>query len=494
MATESNVRSDPRGTPPRSRLDAYFHISERGSTIEREIRGGLDTFFTMAYIVVLNPLILGGAQDVNDQSLPLGALTTSTCLVAAVMTLLMGVYGRYPFAIAAGLGLNAVVAFQLAAVMSWPAAMGIVVLEGLVITLLVLTGLREWVMNIIPLGLKQSISVGIGLFIAFIGFVDAGFVRRIPDVANTTVPVQLGVGNRLIGWPTVVFAFGLLLTIALMVRRVRAAILLGIVITAIFAIILNAIVDVGPRVDAAGNVNPSGWALTVPSVPDGIVGSPDFGLLGAFSLGGSFAQVGVIVAVLFIFTLMLSDFFDTMGTVIGVANEGGLVDREGRLPGVGRVLLVDSVAAAAGGAASASSNTTYIESAAGVGEGARTGLASVITALGFVVALFLTPLVEVIPQEAAAPALVVVGFLLMRQVADIDWGDLEIAIPAFLTIVLMPFTFSITNGIGAGFLVYVLIKAFRGRWREPGLFLWIIAFLFLIYFAIDPVERLLGVK
>jgi adenine/guanine/hypoxanthine permease len=493
MTTESNVRSDPRGTPPRSGLDAFFHISERGSTIEREIRGGLATFFTMAYIVVLNPLILGSAQDVDDQRLPLGALTTSTCLVAAVMTLLMGVYGRYPFAIAAGLGLNAVVAFQLAAVMSWPAAMGIVVLEGLVITLLVLTGLREWVMHIIPLALKQSISVGIGLFIAFIGFVDAGFVRRIPDAANTTVPVQLGVGNRLIGWPTVVFVFGLLLTIALMVRRVRAAILLGIVVTAIFAIALNAIVDVGPRIDAAGNVNPAGWALTVPSVPEGIVGSPDFSLLGAFSLGGSFAQVGVIVAVLFIFTLMLSDFFDTMGTVIGVAGQGGLLDREGRLPGVGRVLLVDSVAAAAGGAASASSNTTYIESAAGVGEGARTGLASVITALLFLVALFLTPLVEVVPLEAAAPALVVVGFLLMRQVADIDWGDLDVAIPAFLTIVLMPFTFSITNGIGAGFVAYVLIKAFRGRWREPGLLLWIIAFLFVIYFAIDPVQRLLGV-
>jgi AGZA family xanthine/uracil permease-like MFS transporter len=493
MTTESNVRSDPRGTPPRSGLDAYFHISERGSTVERELRGGLATFFTMAYIVVLNPLILGGAQDVNDQRLPIGALTTSTCLVAAAMTLLMGVYGRYPFAIAAGLGLNAVVAFQLAAEMTWPAAMGIVVLEGLVITLLVLTGLREWVMNVIPLALKQSISVGIGLFIAFIGFVDAGFVRRIPDAANTTVPVQLGVGNRLIGWPTVVFAFGLLLTIALMVRRVRAAILLGIVGTAIFAIALNAIVDVGPRVDAAGNVNPSGWALTVPSVPEGIVGTPDFSLLGAFSLGGSFAQVGVIVAVLFIFTLMLSDFFDTMGTVIGVAGQGRLLDRDGRLPGVGRVLLVDSVAAAAGGAASASSNTTYIESAAGVGEGARTGLASVITALLFLVALFLTPLVEVIPQEAAAPALVVVGFLLMRQVADIDWGDAEIAIPAFLTIVLMPFTFSITNGIGAGFVAYVLIKAFLGRWREPGLLLWIIAFLFLIYFAIDPVQRLLGV-
>jgi AGZA family xanthine/uracil permease-like MFS transporter len=453
MTTESNVRSDPRGTPPRSGLDAFFHISERGSTVEREIRGGLATFFTMAYIVVLNPLILGGAQDVDGQRLNLGALTTSTCLVAAAMTLLMGVYGRYPFAIAAGLGLNAVVAFQLAGVMSWPAAMGIVVLEGLLITLLVLTGLREWVMNVIPLALKQSISVGIGLFIAFIGFVDAGFVRRIPDVANTTVPVQLGVGNRLIGWPTVVFVFGLLLTIALMVRRMRAAILLGIVITAIFAIILNAIVDVGPRIDAAGNVNPAGWALTVPSVPEGIVGSPDFSLLGAFSLGGSFAQVGIIVAVLFIFTLMLSDFFDTMGTVIGVAGQGGLLDREGRLPGVGRV----------------------------------------ITALGFVVALFLTPLVEVVPQEAAAPALVVVGFLLMRQVADIDWGDLDVAIPAFLTIVLMPFTFSITNGIGAGFIAYVLIKAVRGRWREPGLLLWIIAILFVIYFAIDPVQRLLGV-
>ncbi len=372
--------------------------------------------------------------------------------------------------------------------------MGVVVIEGLVITLLVLTGLRQWVMEAIPLALKQSISVGIGLFIAFIGFVDAGFVRRIPDAANTPVPVQLGVGNRLIGWPTLVFVVGLLLTVLLVARRVRGAILLGIVITAVFAIVLNWIVDVGPRVDAAGNVNPSGWALTVPSFPDSLVSSPDFGLLGAFSLGGSFAQVGVVLAVLFIFTLMLSDFFDTMGTVIGVGNEAGLLDRDGRLPGVGQVLLVDSVAAAAGGAASCSSNTTYVESAAGVGEGARTGLASVVTGLLFLVALFLTPLVEVVPQEAATAALVVVGFLLMRQVADIAWDDPEIAIPAFLTIVLMPFSFSITNGIGAGFIAYVAIKAFRGRWREPGLLLWIIALAFVVYFAIDPIERLLGVS
>jgi AGZA family xanthine/uracil permease-like MFS transporter len=224
-----------------------------------------------------------------------------------------------------------------------------------------------------------------------------------------------------------------------------------------------------------------------------VVGSPDFGLLGHFSLGGGFAAVGVTVAALFVFTLMLSDFFDTMGTVIGVANEGGLLDRDGRLPGIGNVLLVDSLAAAAGGAASCSSNTTYIESAAGVGEGARTGLASVVTALLFVVALFLTPLVEVVPYEAASPVLVVVGFLLMVQVRDIPWGDLDLALPAFLTIVLMPFTFSITNGIGAGFITYVVIKAVKGRWSEPGPLMWVIALAFVVYFAIDPIERLLGI-
>jgi adenine/guanine/hypoxanthine permease len=490
MATQSDTPVERR---PSSRLDAYFHISERGSTVEREIRGGFATFFTMAYIVVLNPLILGGAKDAGGHQLDLGQLTTATALVAAVMTLLMGIWGRYPFAIAAGLGLNAVVAFQLASQMSWPDAMGLVVLEGLLITLLVATGLRHAVMDAIPLALKQSISVGIGLFIAFIGLVDAGFVRRIPDAANTPVPVQLGIGNRLAGWPTLVFCVGLLLTVVLVARRVRGAILLSIIATTIFAIIVNAIADVPPRVDAAGKVTPTGWGLTVPRLPDSLVGSPDFGLLGHFSLGGGFAAAGVLVAALFVFTLMLSDFFDTMGTVIGVGNEGGLLDRDGRLPGVGNVLLVDSLAAAAGGAASCSSNTTYIESAAGVGEGARTGLASVVTALLFVIALFLTPLVEVVPYEAASPVLVVVGFLLMVQVRDIPWGDVDLALPAFLTIVLMPFSFSITNGIGAGFITYVAIKAVRGRWREPGLLLWGIALAFLVYFAIDPIEQLLGI-
>ncbi|MDQ4098600.1 MAG: NCS2 family permease, partial [Actinomycetota bacterium] len=264
--------------------------------------------------------------------------------------------------------------------------------------------------------------------------------------------------------------------------------------TTAFAIALNAIVDVSAQIGPDGAVNPRGWGLNVPRIPDEVVSTPDFGLLGAFSLGGSVGAVGVISTVLLVFTLMLADFFDTMGTVVGIGREANLLDAKGRLPGIKRVLLVDSVAAAAGGASSASSNTSYIESAAGVAEGARTGLANLVTGGLFLGALFLSPLVAVVPYEAASPALVVVGFLLMTQVRDIPWDDIELAIPAFLTIILMPFTFSITNGIGAGFVSLVVIKAFRGRAREVHWLLWVVAVLFVIYFAIDPVERLLGVS
>ena len=468
-------------------LDRFFRISERDSTVQRELRGGLATFFTMAYIVVLNPIILTSGKDHGGKQLAFAAVTTGTALVACVMTILMGVVGRYPFALAAGLGLNGVIAFQLAPKMSWPDAMGLVVMEGLVITLLVVTGLRELVLNAIPLALKQAISVGIGLFIAFIGFVDAGFVRK---PAGGPVPVELGIGGTLHGWPTVVFAVGLLLTAVLVARRVRGGILISIIATTIFAIILNAIVDVPP---SNGGKNPLAWGLNEPKLPQHIVASPDFSLLGHFSLFGGFVKLGIVAAILAVFTLMLADFFDTMGTVVGVGNEAGLLDEEGRLPGVGNVLLVDSIAAVAGGAASVSSNTTYIESAAGVGEGARTGLASVVTGALFLVAIFLTPLVEVVPYEAASPVLVVVGFLLMTQVKGIPWDDYDIAIPAFLTIVLMPFTYSITNGIGAGFISYVAIKAARGRGREVSPLLWVVAALFVVYFAIDPIQSWLGV-
>ena len=474
-------------------LVEWFEVEERGSTVRTELRGGLATFFTMAYIVVLNPIVLAGAADVSGRHLDLGQVASSTALVAAVMTILMGVAGRYPFAVAAGLGLNGVVAFQLASRMSWPAAMGVVVLEGLAITALVLTGIRQSVFDAVPMALKNAIAVGIGLFIAFIGFVDAGFVRRVPDAASSPVPVELGVGGRLVGWPTVVFVVGLLVTIVLVVRRVRAAILLSIVATTIFAIVLNAIVDVPAQIVPGQPYHPRGWSLNVPALPHTLLSTPDFGLLGHFSLGGPFAAVGVVSTILLVFTLMLADFFDTMGTVVGVGAQGGLLDDEGRLPGVGPVLLVDSLAAAAGGAASASSNTTYIESAAGVGDGARTGLASLVTGVLFLGALFLTPLVSVVPYEAASPALVVVGFLLMTNVKDIPWDDYAVAIPAFLTIVLMPFTFSITNGIGAGFVSYAVIKLVGGRAREVHPLLWVVAAMFVVYFGIEVVERLTGV-
>lgn len=468
--------------PAGSGVDRFFKISERGSTFGREIRGGFATFFTMAYILVLNPIILGSAKDKFGHQLDAGQLVTVTALVACVMTVVMGVGGNLPLAIAAGLGLNAVVAFQIAPLMSWADAMGLVVIEGVLICVLVLTGLREAIMNVIPQQLKQAIGVGIGLFIAFIGFVDAGFVSRVPDAADTTVPVQLGAVGRLTGWPVLVFCLGVLLTIALLARKVKGAILISIVTMTVVAIAVNAAADV-----------PS-WGLTTPKAPDEVVAAPDFGLVGAFSLFGGFGEAGALTVILLVFTLILSDFFDTMGTIVGISAEAGLLDENGKVPGIGRVLFIDGAAAVAGGVASGSSNTAYIESAAGVGEGARTGFANLVTGGLFGLALFLTPLLTIVPLQAAAPALIAVGFLMMTHVKHIDWDRYEIAIPAFLTIATMPFTYSITDGIGAGFLSYVLIKTVLGKAREVHWLLWGVSALFLVYFAIDPVEQVLGVR
>ncbi|MET7293226.1 NCS2 family permease [Streptomyces griseoloalbus] len=480
MKTMTTGPADP--APPRSggTLDRYFRISERGSTYGREIRGGFATFFTMAYILVLNPIILGSTEDKFGDKLDPAQLATATTLVAAVMTLIMGVAGNLPLALAAGLGLNAVVAFQIAPLMSWDDAMGLVVLEGLLICVLVLTGLREAVMHAIPQPLKQAISVGIGMFIAFIGFVDSGFVTRIPDAAGTTVPVQLGTGS-LTGWPMLVFCLGVLLTVVLMARKVRGAILISIVAMTVLAVVINELADV------------KSWGLTAPELPDKPVAAPDFGLLGQFDLLGSFGQISVLTVVLLIFTLILSDFFDTMGTVVGVTAEAGLLDERGQVPGLGRVLLIDSAAAVAGGASSSSSATTYIESAAGVGEGARTGFANLVTGGLFALALFFTPVLTIVPMQAASPALIAVGFLMMTQVRHIDWNRYDLAVPAFLTIVVMPFTYSISNGIGAGFISYVVIKACLGKAREVHWLLWGTAALFLAYFAIEPVKQLLGI-
>ena len=482
--------SPPAGPRPRSGFDRYFEISARGSTLGRELRGGLATFFTMAYIVVLNPLILGGAVDGDGRRLAVPALAAATALVAGVTTLLMGVVGRFPLALAAGLGVNALVAYEIAPEMTWADAMGLVLIEGVLIAILVLTGLRTAVFRAVPTQLKSAIGVGIGLFLTIIGLVDAGFVRRVPDAARTTVPVGLGIGGKLVSWPALVFVVGLLLTLVLLVRRVRGAILIGILSSTVLAIIVEAIANVGPSV-VDGRPNPHGWALNVPKLPATVVDVPDLSLLGHFDVLGSWGRAGVLVALMFVFTLMITDFFDTMGTMVAVGQEGGLLDRGGMPPRTREILLVDSIAAAAGGAASTSSNTSYIESAAGVAEGARTGAANLVTGGLFLLAMFLAPLVVVVPFEAASTALVVVGFLMMTAVRTIDWSDYEIGIPAFLTIVLMPFSYSISNGIGAGVVTFVLIKAVNGRARTVHPLLYGVAALFVLYFLRGPIESVI---
>ena len=480
----------------RTGLDRFFSISERGSTLVREMRGGLVTFVTMVYIVVLNPLIIGTVPDKNGQLLGGGhipnisAIAAVTALVAAVMTLTMGIVGRYPFALATGLGLNAFVAFQVASKMSWPDAMGLVVLEGAVITVLVLTGFRVAVFHAIPAALKSAIAAGIGLFIALIGFVDAGFVR-----AGAGTPVDIGINGHLNGWPTFVFVFGAFLIAVLYARKVKGAILIGVVAATVLAVILEAALDIGPQTDATGKVvNPEGWALNVPSFSGKHFGAPDFSVFGNVSLFGGFSATGIISATILVFSLVLSDFFDVMGTTIGLASEAHLLRKDGTLPRIQEVLLVDGVAAMAGGVAGASSATTYVESAAGIGDGARTGLASIVTGLLFVVTIFLSPLAQFVPSEAAAPALVIVGVLMIAQVRNIDFSDFTVALPAFLTMVLMPFTYSITNGVGAGFITYVVLRAAVGRARDVHPLMWAISAAFAIYFAIDPLRHLFNIS
>ncbi|WP_413808861.1 NCS2 family permease [Streptomyces sp. OE57] len=472
-------------TPPANGIDKFFKISERGSSISREIRGGLATFFAMAYIVVLNPIILGAGTDKFGHQLNNGQLVTATALIAGLTTLLMGIIGNVPIALAAGLGINAVVSLQLAPKMSWPDAMGMVVLAGLVLMILVASGLRQRVMDAIPSGLRRAIAIGIGLFIALIGLVDSGFVSRNPDSAHTTVPLGLGVAGRLQGWPVLVFVAGLALTFILIVRKTRGAILIGIVTMTVVAIVINSLAQIP---DAQ-------WGLTIPSVPEKVVDTPDFGLVGDVSLFGGFHEVGLLTGCLFVFTVLLSGFFDAMGTIIGVGEEAGLTDERGQLPGMGRILMMDGVAVAGGGFGSASANTCFVESTAGVGEGARTGLANVVTGALFLLALVFTPLAKVVPSQAATPALVVVGFLIMAaNVKEIDWSDSTIAIPAFLTMISMPFTYSITNGIGLGVLSFLLLRIATRRTREIPWLLGAVGLCFLVYFLLNPIEQALGVS
>jgi adenine/guanine/hypoxanthine permease len=431
-----------------ARLDRYFEISGRGSTIATEVRAGAATFLTMAYILFVNPQILGSVAG-GGTKLPFDQVLTVTALIAGVATLAMGIYGRYPFALAAGLGINAFVAFSLVGAehLSWPDAMGVIVAEGVIISALVLVGFREAVINAIPHDLKLAIAIGIGLFITIIGLVDAGVVIKGGGTVVSLAP-------QLDTWPIAIFVAGLFGTYAMVSRRIRGALLFGIIATTILATVVNEIKD--QKVFANGSAT---W-------PDKIVDTPHFGLVGDFSLH-FISALGFWSALAVVLSVLLSDFFDTAGTVLGLGRRAGLVTSEGRLPGMRRVLLVDSLAAAAGGAASASSNTTFIESSAGIGEGGRTGLASVVTGLLFLCCLFLSPLAGIIPAAATAPVLVIVGAMMFELVRHIEWREPGIALPVLLTIVLMPMTYSITNGVGAGFVSYTVLTLLGGRRVHP---------------------------
>jgi AGZA family xanthine/uracil permease-like MFS transporter len=439
-------------------LARYFELGRLGATPGGEIRGGLTTFMVMAYIIFANPAILSfaGIPPLQGQGPSFPATQAATCLVAGVLTIAMGLATNYPLALASGMGLNAVVAFQLVAGMKlpWTAAMGVVLLEGLVITVLVLTGFREAIMNAIPAALKRAIGVGIGLFILFIGLVSAGIVKPGPP----GVPVTLG---ELYSAPVGVALFGLFLTLWLTARRSSGALLVGILASTALAVAVNSL--------TGGRAFPTpGQAVW----PTSLVAWPDFSSLGAGLDLSVFARVGVVTALVTIFSIMLSDFFDTMGTVIGIGGEAGWLTREGRLPRLDRVLLVDS--------------------AAGVAAGARSGLASVVTGLCFLLALFFAPLAGVVPAQATAPALIVVGYLMSRVVRDIPFGDFEEGFPALLTLAVMPFTYSITNGIGAGFIAYCFIKLVRGKGGEVPAMMYAAALAFVIYFVLPLIQRLLS--
>jgi AGZA family xanthine/uracil permease-like MFS transporter len=457
-------------------LDRYFHISQRESTLAREVRGGITTFMAMAYILLLNPLILSG-KDAAGDTLGQKALITATAFAAAVTTLLMGFFGKVPLALAAGLSVSGVLSSQVAPQMTWPQAMGMCVMYGVVIMLLVVTGLREMIMNAIPLALKHAITMGIGLFVALIGLVKAGFVHQ-----GKATPVTLGPAGELAGWPVLLFAVTLLAIFMLQARGIPGAILIGIVGGTVLAVVLNGL----------GIIDPKQWASGAPELHGSAVSMPDFSIFGKVEFGG-WGEVGAMTVGMIVFTLVLAGFFDAMATIIGVGTEAGLADQQGRMPGLSKALFIDGAGGAIGGVAGASGQTVFVESATGVGEGARTGLSSVVTGLFFAACLFFTPLTAIVPGEVAAAALVVIGAMMMMNARHVDWADRATAIPVFLTVVIMPFTYSITAGVAAGVVSYVAIKTAQGKVREIGAFMWGLTGIFLVYFALNPIEGWLGV-
>ncbi|KAA0959755.1 MULTISPECIES: NCS2 family permease [Microbacterium] len=458
---------------PTNALDRFFEISRRGSTIGTEIRGGLVTFVTMAYIVILNPLILN-TPDVDGNTLAGTAVAASTALTAGVMTILFGLVTRLPFAFAAGLGINAFLAFSVVGTVTWPEAMALVMINGVIIVLLAATGLRKMIFDAVPVQLKLAITVGIGLFIAFIGFVNAGFVTA---TNNPSPPVDLGIGGSVASLPTLLFVITLLLGGVLMALRVKGAILIALVGGTVLGAIVNAIWPFGLNFGLTG----------------AIVGLPDLSLVGQVDFGFDLAKVSGVALVMFVFTLLFSNFFDAMGTMTGLAKEADLADEKGDFPRIKSALVVEGLGAIAGGGTSSSSATVFVESGAGIGEGARTGLATVVTGAMFLIAMFFTPLTSLVPGAVAAAALVLVGALMLSQIKNIDLSDFRVLLPVFLTATVMPMTYSIANGIGAGFVSWIVVNAFSGRAKTIHPLLWVVGVGFVIFFARGPIEALFGV-
>ena len=466
-------------------LDRFFEITARGSTVGTEVRGGVVTFIAMAYIIVLNPIILSGSADVTGSRLDFAQVSATTSLAAGVMTILFGLIARLPFAFAAGLGINSFLATTVVGSVTWAEAMGLVVINGLIIVLLAVTGLRRLVFDAVPMQLKLAITAGIGLFILFIGLVDAGFI------SSTGLPSPpVGLGSEGLGSistiPTVVFVVTLLFTAVLVARKVRGGILIGLVSGTVLAAAIEAIWHLGPATE-----KPGGWSLSVPTLSGSPFALPDLSLVGAFSLD-SFARIGVLSAVMLVFTLVFTNFFDAMGTLTGLSREAGLADERGTFPRLRSALVVEGAGAVVGGATSSSSNTVFIESGAGVEEGARTGLANLVTGVLFLAAMFVSPLASIVPTEVAAAALVIVGVLMAAQLRHIDLSEFTVALPVVLTVTVMPFSFSIANGIGVGFISWVVMRTATGRARDVSPLLWVVAAGFAVYFARTPVESLIG--
>ena len=478
-------------------LERYFRFAERGTTLGRDTMAGATTFVVMSYIIFVNPSILAGVKPVHGAALPFAAVLTSTCLVAGVMSILMGLTTNYAYAIAPGMGLNAVVAYGLVASgkASFPEAMGLVVLEGVAMVLLAVSGLRELIFKAIPLELKKAIAIGIGLFIAFIGLYNSGIIAQDP---SHSTPVGLGSFTT---WPIFVTIFGLVFTFALRAIRFRGDLLVGIVGTTILATIINKATDYKAFGTTAGAVWP-GWHH--------LYAAPNFTLLGNISFHSfSSGELGIVASLVWVFSLFLSDFFDFSGTSIGVGKQAGYVDENGNIPKFKKALIVDGAAAMAGGLASSSSATTYIESGSGVASGGRTGWVAVMAGILFFPFMFISPLIGMVPAQATAAALVVVGWLMIStlteaedeaeeaaeggkartKLAGIDFHDLAIGLSAALTIMIMPFTYSITTGIGFGFITYTVICASRREWKRIHPFMWVATSAFVLYFLVPVLQQ-----